>query len=151
MSRLLFTRRSILVGGLAGPMMLRLSPATATPDSMQAEIDAFTGGAPVTEGRVDLEIPLLVENGNSVPLTVSAESPMTPSDHVATIAIFNEENPLPNTVRFHFTPRSGLARAQTRIRLNDTQYVHAIARMSDGTFWSSATNVIVTAPACRES
>ena len=145
------TRRLLLIAGLAAPLILRLTPALATPETMQAAIDGFTGGAPVTEGRVTLEIPLLVENGNTVPLTVSADSPMTEPDHVQVIAVFNEANPLPDTVRFHFTPASGLASAQTRIRLNGTQYVHAIARMSDGTFWSARTNVIVTAPACRET
>lgn len=144
-------RRALIGYGLAAPLMLRLAPAHATPETMQAAIDDFTGGAPVTEGRVTLEIPLLVENGNAVPLTVSAESPMTEDDHVVTIAIFNEINPLPDTVRFHFTPRSGEAWAQTRIRLNGTQFVHAVARMSDGSFWTAKTNVIVTAPACRET
>lgn len=146
-----FTRRGFLAAGLAGPLILRLAPAAATPETMQAAIDEFTGGAEIAEGRVDLKIPLLVENGNSVALSVSAESPMTDEDHVTTIAIFNEMNPLPDTVRFHFTPRMGEARAQTRIRLNDTQHVHAVARMSDGTFWTSNTHVVVTAPACRES
>lgn len=144
-------RRTLLGMGIALPLVVRLAPARATPDSMQAAIDNFTGGAPVTEGRVVLTIPLLVENGNTVPLEVSADSPMTEADHVAAIAVFNEINPLPDTVRFHFTPHSGVAWAQTRIRLNGTQYVHAIARMSDGSFWSAKTNVIVTAPACRET
>ena len=145
------TRRQAIAMGLAMPLALRVLPAQATPEAMQAEIDAFTGGAPITEGGVELKIPALVENGNSVPLSISVESPMTVEDHVEEIAIFNEINPLPNTVRFHFTPRSGRATAQTRIRLNGTQHVTAIARKSDGTFHSAQVNVIVTAPACRES
>ncbi|SDY09927.1 thiosulfate oxidation carrier protein SoxY [Citreimonas salinaria] len=145
------TRRQAIAMGLAMPLALRVRPAQATPETMQAAIDAFTGGAAVTEGGVELKIPALVENGNSVPLSVSAESPMTDEDHVEEIAIFNEVNPLPDTVRFHFTPRSGRATAQTRIRLNGTQHVTAIARKSDGTFHSAQVNVIVTAPACRES
>ncbi|MFZ7094457.1 thiosulfate oxidation carrier protein SoxY [Primorskyibacter sp. 2E233] len=143
-------RRQILLGGLATPFVLALGPARATPETMQTAIDGFTGGAEVLDGRVTLKIPLLVENGNSVPLLVRADSPMTEADHVTEIAIFNEINPLPDTVRFRFTPRSGLAEAETRIRLNGTQSVHAIARMSDGTFWTAATTVVVTAPACEE-
>lgn len=142
--------RRLVLAGLALPLVLRMTPALATPETMRAAMDAFTGGAPVAAGRVALTIPLLVENGNSVPLTVEADSPMTEEDFVEEIAIFNEINPLPDTVRFRFTPFSGLARAQTRIRLNGTQHVHAIARMSDGTHFSASTNVIVTAPACRE-
>jgi sulfur-oxidizing protein SoxY len=137
--------------GLAIPLVLKMSQASATPEAMQRAIDDFTGGANLLEGRVTLEIPMLVQSGNAVPLTVSAESPMREDDYVATIAIFNEVNPLPDTARFHFTPASGLARTQTRIRLNGDQHVHAVARMSDGSFWTSSTNVIVTAPACRES
>jgi sulfur-oxidizing protein SoxY len=117
---------------------------------MQAALKDFTGGAPVTPERVTLKIPLLVENGNSVPLSVAVDSPMTAEDHVEEIAIFNEINPLPDTARFHLGPRSGLAAVETRIRLNGSQTVHAVARMKDGSFWSATTDVIVTAPACRE-
>jgi sulfur-oxidizing protein SoxY len=145
------SRRSVLCMGLAAPLLLRMRPAGATPEAMQAAIDEFTGGAEVQEGRVTLDIPMLVQNGNAVPLTVSVESPMTDDDFVETIAIFNEVNPLPNTVRFHFNPASGRAQTQTRIRLNGDQHVHAVARMSDGSHWTTNTNVIVTAPACRES
>lgn len=145
------TRRTVMALALAGPLALRLSPAAATPESMRAALDAFTGGAPVTEGRVTLDVPLLVENGNAVPLKVSVESPMTGDNYVEEVAIFNERNPLPDVIRFRFTPRSGRAAAETRIRLSGTQNVHAIARMSDGSLWSAVTDVIVTAPACAES
>ena len=146
-----FTRRKTLAMGLALPFALHMRPALATPETMRAAIDEFTGGAEVAEGGIDLKIPALVENGNSVPLTVTAESPMTADDHIEEIAIFNEVNPLPDTVRFRFTPRSGRATAQTRIRLNGSQHVTAIARKSDGSFQSTQVNVIVTAPACREA
>lgn len=145
------TRRNMIALTLAAPLALRMQPARATPEAMQSAITGWSGGASITEGRVTLEIPMLVANGNAVPLKVSAESPMTEEDYVAEIAVFNEANPLPDIVRFHFTPRSGRASAETRIRLSGTQYVHAIARMNDGTYWSAATNVIVTAPACAES
>jgi sulfur-oxidizing protein SoxY len=144
------SRRTAVTTLIALPLVLHMSPSRATPESMQAALDAFTGGAPVTPGRVTLKIPLLVENGNSVPLSVSVDSPMTLDDHVAEIAIFNELNPLPDTVRFHLGPRSGLAAVETRVRLNGSQTVHAIARMNDGSHWSATTDVIVTAPACRE-
>ncbi|WP_210529891.1 SoxY-related AACIE arm protein [Rubellimicrobium arenae] len=145
------TRRTAMALVLAGPLALRLSPASATPDTMRAALDAFTGGAAVTEGRVTLNVPLLVENGNAVPLKVSVESPMTEDEFVEEVAIFNELNPLPDVIRFRFTPASGRAAAETRIRLNGSQNVHAIARMSDGSLWSAVTDVIVTAPACAET
>ncbi|WP_299364541.1 SoxY-related AACIE arm protein [uncultured Paracoccus sp.] len=145
------TRRTAMALVLAGPLALRLSPAAATPDEMRAAVDAFTGGRPVNPGRVTLDVPLLVENGNAVPLKVSVESPMTEDDYVKEVAIFNERNPLPDVIRLHFTPRSGRAAAETRIRLSGSQNVHAIARMSDGSLWSAVADVIVTAPACAES
>ena len=144
------TRRNILAMGAAAPLILRLRPAGATPEEMRAAIDDFTGGAELVEGGITLKIPLLVENGNAVPMTVSVESPMTEDDYVPEIAVFNEANPLPEVVVFHFTPWSGRAEAQTRIRLSGSQNVHAVARMLDGTFRHAVTDVIVTAPACAE-
>ena len=145
------SRRTALALGLGAPLALAFGPARATPATMQAAIDGFTGGAAPQEGRVTLDIPLLVENGNSIPMTVSVDSPMTEEDHVAEIAVFNEKNPLPDIVRARMTPKAGVARLQTRIRLGDTQKIMAIARMSDGSLWSAAMTVIVTAPACIES
>ena len=96
-------------------------------------------------------MPPLVDNGNSVGLSVAVDSPMTPGDHVRRIAVFNEKNPQPNVATFHLTPRSGRASVSTRIRLADSQTVTAVAEMSDGTFWSDRADVIVTLAACLES
>lgn len=144
------TRRDVLAG--AGSMsLLAVHPALATPEAMAAEIRSFTGGLDIREGRVVLDIPPLVENGNSVPVEVRVDSPMTPQDHVRTIAIFNERNPQPDVVRFHLTPRAGRALVSTRIRLGDSQTIVAIAQMSDGTFWRASADLIVTLPACVET
>lgn len=149
------SRRDVLALGLAlgagtSLALVLARPAGATPETMRAAIEAFTGGAVPEEARVTLDIPLLVENGNSVPTTVRVENPMTPEDHVSEIAIFNERNPLPQVAVFHLTPAAGIAAVQTRIRLGDTQTITAIARTSDGRLWSASTAVIVTAPACAE-
>ncbi len=145
------TRRAAIAIGLGAPLVLLTRPALASPETMNAAIAEFTDGRSVQEGRITLDIPVLVENGNSVPMTVEVDSPMTPEDHVTEIAVFNERNPLPDVVRFRPSPALGLARFQTRIRLGDTQKITAIARLSDGTLWSAAMTVIVTAPACIES
>jgi sulfur-oxidizing protein SoxY len=118
---------------------------------MAAAIKAFVGEAEVRKGKVALEIPPLVENGNSVPLKVMVDSPMTTKDFVKTIAVFNERNPQPNVAHFHLSPRSGRAVVSTRIRLGDSQNIIAIAELSDGTFWSDTAELIVTLPACVES
>jgi sulfur-oxidizing protein SoxY len=99
---------------------------------------------------VKLELPPLSENGNTVPLTVSVESPMTPADHVRAIHVFTELNPQPDVVSFRLGPRAGLARVATRIRLANTQTVTAIGELSDGSFWSASAAVVVTLAACLE-
>ncbi len=150
------TRRDVLHLALslaAGPLALtvRSDRASATPSAMTAAIRAFLGEAQARPGRVKLDIPPLVENGNSVPLAVTVESLMTPANHVRRIAVFNEKNPQPNVTTFHLTPRSGRAHVTTRIRLADSQAIVAIAELSDGTFWSAQADVIVTLAACIES
>jgi sulfur-oxidizing protein SoxY len=149
------SRRDVLkaTGALAGGcVLLRLSirPATATPEMMQDAVRAAIGEASVRNGKVRLDLPPLVENGNSVPCTVAVESPMTAAEHVKAIHIFNEKNPQPNVISVRLGPRAGRAEVSTRIRLADSQTVTAIAELSDGTFWSDAIDVIVTLAACIE-
>lgn len=141
-----------LAGSLAGGLGLGAGSgaARATPAQMQQAIHKVTGGAPVRVGRVKLGLPPLIDNGNSVPLTVSVDSPMTPSDHVRAIHVFTEKNPLPNVVSIFLGPRAGRAVVATRVRIADTQTVTAIAESSDGAFWSGTMSVVVTLSACLE-
>ncbi|WP_027516626.1 SoxY-related AACIE arm protein [Bradyrhizobium sp. WSM1417] len=149
------TRRQFL--NLAGSVtvagtipIVTLRPLEATPATLTAAIRNVVGEAPVRTGKVKLDIPPLVENGNTVPLTVSVASPMTANDYVKSIHVFNEKNPQPNIGNFHLGPSSGRAQVSTRIRLADTQKVVAIARLSDDTFWQVTTEIVVTLAACTE-
>jgi sulfur-oxidizing protein SoxY len=117
---------------------------------MQDAIRQVVGTAPVTAGKVKLELPPLVENGNTVPLAVSVDSPMTAADHVRALHVFAEKNPQPNVLSVHLGPRAGRASVSTRMRLADTQTVVAIAELSDGSFWSDRADVVVTLAACLE-
>lgn len=117
---------------------------------MKAAIATVTGGVPVKPGKVKLELPPLVENGNTVAMTVRVESPMTAQDHVKAIHVFTEKNPQPNVISIKLGPRAGKAEIQTRIRLADTQQVTAICELSDGSFWSDQVDVILTISACLE-
>jgi sulfur-oxidizing protein SoxY len=117
---------------------------------MQEAIRKVVGSAPVTPGKVALDLPPLVENGNTVPLAISVESPMTATDHVRAIHVFTEKNPQPDVVTFRFGPRAGHARVATRVRLADTQTVVALAELSDGSFRSARADVVVTLAACLE-
>jgi sulfur-oxidizing protein SoxY len=150
------TRRRFL--GLAGstaaigafPMLISVREVEATPEMMATAIRAVTGGATVQTGKVKLDIPPLVENGNSVPMTVTVTSPMTSTDYVKSIHVFNEKNPQPNLGNFYLGPRAGRAQISTRVRLADSQKIVAIAKLSDGSLWSVTTEVVVTLAACTE-
>ena len=118
--------------------------------TMRAAIRKVVGEAPLNRGKIKIDVPALIENGNAVPFTVSCESPMTESDHVKAIHVFTEKNPQPNVISVQLGPRAGRASVSTRIRLADTQKIVAVAQMSDGSFWSDDVEVVVTLAACLE-
>ena len=146
------SRRAFLHNAAAGLAIavIRVAPATATPAAMDDAIRKVVGSSRISKGRVTLELPPLSENGNTVPLTVSVESAMTPAEHVRAIHVFTELNPQPEVVSVRLGPRAGRARVSTRIRLANTQTVTAIAELSDGSFWSATAAVVVTLAACLE-
>ena len=140
-------RRAVLVAGLGACLLVR--PATARED-LQAAVSAFAAGAPVQAGKVSIDVAPLVENGNTVPITVTVDSPMTADAFVKTIAIFNERNPLPHVATFQLGPRAGRAKVSLRIRLATSQKLTAVARLSDDTLWSQTVEVMVTLAGCVE-
>jgi len=149
------TRRYFLraagTAALAGTIVrATLRPAEATPAMLNSAIRNIVGEAPLRTGKVKLDIPPLVENGNTVPMTVSVASPMTADDYVRSIHVFNEKNPQPYIGNFYLGPAAGRAQVSSRIRLADSQKVVAIAQMSDGSFWSASVDVVVTLAACTE-
>ena len=118
--------------------------------ALDEAIRKVVGNAQVRQGKVKLDLPPLIDNGNTVPLSVEVESPMSAADHVKAIHVFTERNPQPYVVTAHLGPRSGRARITTRARIADTGVVTAIAQMSDGSFWSDSVKVVVTLSACLE-
>ena len=144
------SRRGV-VGALPGLVAVALvRPAGAETEQLEAAIRAFAGEATIRPGRVRLEVPPLVENGNAVPLTVSVESPMAPEDRVRRIAVFNERNPQPHVITALLGARAGRASLSTRIRLATSQRLVAVAEMVDGGYWSDSAQVVVTLAACVE-
>ena len=150
------TRRRFLfeTAALASAAGIGLSltpvPASATPASMRAAIKKVVGEAPLKKGKLKIDLPPLIENGNAVPLVLTCDSPMTAEDHVKAMHVFTEKNPQPNVISIQLGPRAGRASVSTRIRLADSQKVVAIAQMSDGSFWSEEIEVVVTLAACLE-
>ena len=148
------TRRTFLIGAArfaSGAWLVSIvSPANATPARMLAAIKKIVGQAPLRTGKVTIDIPPLVENGNTVPMVVTVETPMTATNYVKAIHVFNEKNPQPEVISVRLGPSAGKAAFSTRIKLADSQKIMAIAQLSDGTFWSDSIDVIVTIAACLE-
>ena len=117
---------------------------------LQALVRGVAGAAIPRPGRIRIDLPQLAENGNSVPLELSVDSPMTATDHVRSAYIFAERNPRPQVAAFHFGATAGRARLTTRIRLAGTQRILGLAVMSDGSCWSHETEVVVTSAACLD-
>jgi len=145
----MFNRREALAAGagLAGTVLLG-SPAVHAKNDADEAIKKFTGGKVPTEGKVKLDLPEIAENGNTVPMTVTVESPMTEASHVTDVLVVANENPRSGVVTFHFSPASGVAEANTRIRLAATQDVIAVAKMNDGSFFMASKQVKVTIGGC---
>jgi sulfur-oxidizing protein SoxY len=146
------SRREFLIGsaGIGMASALPLESASATPVMLEEAIRNVIGEASLQTGKITLEVPPLVENGNTVPVTIIVDSPMSEAEHVKAIHVFNEKNPQPHVISITLGPRAGKARIATRIKLADTQRIVGIAEMSDGSFWTGEANVIVTIAACVE-
>src|SRR2546423_9172870 len=144
-----FNRRQTLAlgAGVAAVAMFGAAPALAKNDADEA-IKKFTGGKTPVPGKVKLDLPEIAENGNTVPMTVTVDSPMTEQSHVTDVLIVADENPRSGVVTFHFSPASGVAEANTRIRLAATQDVIAVAKMNDGSFYMASKQVKVTIGGC---
>jgi sulfur-oxidizing protein SoxY len=146
-----FDRRQVFgvsAGALAAVALgATVSPAAAANDAADL-IRKFTGGKTPAEGKVKHDLPEIAENGNTVPLTVSVESPMTEQAYVSDVLIVADGNPNGGMVTFHFSPASGVAEANTRVRLAATQTVTAVAKMSDGSFFTASRQVKVTIGGC---
>jgi sulfur-oxidizing protein SoxY len=131
-----------MVGGLAG-----IGDARATPETAMAWLQKLAPGTP-RSGRVAITAPEIAENGNSVPVTVFVESPMTEADYVNAVHVAAEGNPNPGVGTFRFVPDSGRAEVQFRIRLAGTQRLIAVAALSDGSLWTASREVKVTIGGC---
>jgi sulfur-oxidizing protein SoxY len=146
------SRRRFLAS-VAGVALLPAAAAARAQTAVESIVPAIkevTRGSPVRRGKVRLGIPRLAENGNSVPLRVTVQSPMTATDHVRDIYLFSEANPRPVIAGFHLGPRAGRAEINTRVRLAGSQRLVAVARLADGSFWSDTAEVTVTLTACLD-
>jgi sulfur-oxidizing protein SoxY len=143
------SRREILALGAAGAALaVGGVPAAGTPAEAAAEIAKFTAGKAAQRGRISIDLPEIAENGNTVPLTITVDGPMTADDHVSDILVVAEGNPRPGLATFHLTPLSGRAEVATRIRLAATENIIVVAKTSKGQFFTELKQVKVTIGGC---
>ena len=144
-----FSRRSLLMAGASGLVAVGWPlSAMATPEDADAAIREVFGDGPLNEGKVSVDLPPIAENGNSVAIKVSVDSPMTERNHVKRIGIFSPRNPLPTVAVFNIGPLAGKAEVSTRIRMAGTQTIRAVAEMNDGSLWIGTASTVVTLAAC---
>ena len=142
-------KRRDFLAGAAGALALP-GTAFAQVDPLDPLVRAFANGAAVRKGKVTLVLPQLADNGNSVPIRITVDSPMTAADHVQSIHLYSERNPVPNMANFYLGPRAGKAEINSRVRLAGSQRVTAVAKLSDGSFWYDAAPIVVTLSACLD-
>jgi len=145
------SRRAALAAGASGVALTVMGwsgKARAGVKEAADEVAKFTGGNTAAQGKITIELPEIAENGNTVPLTVSVNAPMDADNYVSDVMVVSEGNPNPGVITFHFTPLSGKAEAQTRIRLAATQNIVVVAKTSKGEFYTGQKQVKVTIGGC---
>ena len=142
-----FLDRCEAIGAFGGEKRWRSADGKRlyTWDSLHGEIEVFD-----KRGNHLGAVDAVVENGNTVPLSVSVQSAMTAAEHVRRIAIFTELNPQPEVAVFHLGPANGNAQVSTRMRMASSQNVIAMAVMNDGSVWQHRVAVSVALAACLE-
>ena len=148
------SRRRFLVAAAAGALAAHVrvsSAAIPKIDVLDPLVQKITGGAPLQEGRVTLDIPSLSDNGHAVPLKITVASAMSERDHVRSVHVLSEKNPRPVIATYHLNPRCGKAEISTRVRLNGEQRILVIAAMADGSFHAASASVLVTETACLDA
>lgn len=147
------SRRQILatagtgVAAVAG-LSLASGAALASPEEVQAKIKELIGGTEPKAGKVTVSGPEIAENGNTVPIEITVDSPMTDDNYVKAVHVMADGNPAPGVASFYFTPLSGQATAKFRARLAQTQKIKAVALMSDGSAFTGEKEIKVTIGGC---
>ncbi len=142
-------RQAFMLGGgfVALTMMPMAADAAPSNDAVEL-IKKFTGGKEPVKGKISLDLPEIAENGNTVPLSLVVDSPMTPDNYVKEVLFVADGNPNAGVATLMFSPMSGRAEASVRIRLAQTQNVIAVAKMSDGSLFTEQKTVKVTIGGC---
>lgn len=145
-----FDRRDFLKMTGAGALVLTMTPfaAEATPEMVLEAMGKVIGDKNFKDGRVNITLPEIAENGAAVAMKVAVDGPMTADDHVKAIHMFSEGNPLPYIASYHLTPRNGKAAIALRIRLARSQKIVVAAETSKGVTYLARRAIKVTIGGC---
>lgn len=145
-----FDRRDFLKMTSAGALVLTMTPfaAEATPEMVLEAMGKVIGDKNFKDGRVNITLPEIAENGAAVAMKVAVDGPMTADDHVKAIHMFSEGNPLPYIASYHLTPRNGKAAIALRIRLARSQKIVVAAETSKGVTYLARRAIKVTIGGC---
>ena len=148
-ARPMLTRRKFAVGTLAiTALPLHAGRAQEAAKPWEEAVKKILGDAKPTEAKVTIDMPEIAENGNTVPFSITVDSPMTEEKYVKAIHIIATANPQPGVATFRFTPLSGKATVASRMRLARTQDIVSVAELSDGKFLTGRRTVKVTIGGC---
>lgn len=121
--------------------------AEATPETARKLLSDLVKAAPKA-GKVKIDAPEIAENGNSVPVAITVDSPMSANDYVRAIHVISDRNPQPGVASFLLGPDNGKAEVHLRMRLAESQNVIVVAELSDGSAWTATREVRVTVGGC---
>ena len=148
--------KSLLLAGLAWPgLSLQFAHAQRMNSgrllSFEDMVQPLVKGAVLVQKDVQIEAPILADNGSLVPIQIQVQSPMSAQDHVTHIYVLSQRNPVTQMALFQLGPWNGRAEVSTRVRLAGTQDVVALARLSNGEFRYKQMEIIVTESACVDA
>jgi len=148
--------QSLLLAGISWPCFMgqfayaqRMNSGSLL--SFDDMVQPIVQGAKIFKKDVQIEAPILADNGSLVPLQVTVQSAMTDLDHVTHVYLLSQRNPVTQMAVFHLGPRNGRAIVSTRVRLAGTQELVALARLSNGEFRYKQMEIIVTESACVDA
>lgn len=156
------TRRSLIAGlahGVAANALWLPSVAAQVTDlrgwdplwrNGEEAIQAFFGSVAFVHDGLELDLPQHADVGSSVALTIRIAAAMTEADYPRVVHVVAHGNPSAHALSVWFVPASGKAEFSTRIRLERSQKVTAVAEMSDGRHIRVDRDISVSFGACGQ-
>lgn len=130
-----------------GAMTILPGTAHASGDAL-AVIAEKVGSGPIAMEKVSVQLPDKAENGALVRVPISVDHPMEAGNFVESVTIIVDKNPQPMIAQFHFTPESGSANVEIRMKMAGPSKVRVIAKSNSGKLYGFEKDVDVAAGGC---